>query len=209
MAPQAAIGVVGNPTLSPAFRVRRGSGRENGFATSRARRATRPTPERISVPCGHGADISSRRVCWGITHRPLSPCTLPPRCRSRVRAWEPARESGGDADRIDRKGGRARGATESSADAREGMARSTERIPAPTSASVSRPLNRGRSSTAGEPVLTSSASNVRGGGSAQTERATLADPTVNGEVAPIPAIGPAPIKLVKPTKAIPHARASG
>ena len=55
------IGVVGNPSLCPAFRVRRGSGREYGFAASRARRATRPTPERISVPWGHGADISRRR----------------------------------------------------------------------------------------------------------------------------------------------------
>src|SRR5205823_6648539 len=37
--------VVGNPALCPAFRVRRGRGRENGFMTGRARRATRPTPE--------------------------------------------------------------------------------------------------------------------------------------------------------------------
>ena len=123
MAPQAAIGVVGNPSLCPAFRVRRGSGRENGFAASRARRATRPTPERISVPCGHGADISSRRVCWGITRRPLRPALSRLAVAQRGRAWEPARESGGDADRIDRHGGRARGATESSADAREGSPR--------------------------------------------------------------------------------------
>src|SRR4051794_41215953 len=64
-APQTAGGVVGNPALCPAFRVRRGRARENGFAASRARRATRPTPERVSVPCGHGADISSRQRAWG------------------------------------------------------------------------------------------------------------------------------------------------
>ena len=69
----ARCGVVGNPALRPAFRVTRGRARENGFAASRARRATRPTPEQVSVPCGHGADINSRRVCWGITRRPLRP----------------------------------------------------------------------------------------------------------------------------------------
>ena len=78
------------------------------------------------MPCGHGADVSNRRVCWGITRRPLSPRALPPRWRSAGRAWELARESGGDADSIDSKGGRARGTTESSADARGGMTRSSK-----------------------------------------------------------------------------------
>jgi hypothetical protein len=86
---------VGNPSLCPAFRVRRGRDREYGFAASRARRATRPTPEQISASSGDGADFSSRRVCWGITRRPLSPYARPHRCRSRGRAREPARESGG------------------------------------------------------------------------------------------------------------------
>ncbi len=121
-APQAASGVVGNPALCPAFRVRRGRAREIGFAASRARRATRPTPERFSVPCGHGADISSRQRAWGhaaARFAPRSPAT-PVRAG---RAWEPARESGGDADRADCIGGRARGRDRKHADAREGLAR--------------------------------------------------------------------------------------
>src|SRR5712691_3945883 len=56
-APQAAIGsvvigVVGNPSLCPAFRVRRGSGREYGSTTGRARRATRPTPSEFRRSLG-------------------------------------------------------------------------------------------------------------------------------------------------------------
>src|SRR3954469_19145617 len=101
-------GVVGNPALCPAFRVRRGRGQENGFAASRARRATRPTPERVSVPCGHGADISSRQRAWGHAAARFAP--RPPATLGRAgRAWEPARESGGGADRLDGNGGRARG----------------------------------------------------------------------------------------------------
>jgi hypothetical protein len=41
--------------------------------TGRARRATRPTPSKFRRPPGGGADFSSRRVCWGITRRPLRP----------------------------------------------------------------------------------------------------------------------------------------
>jgi hypothetical protein len=57
IAPQAAIGrvmvgFVGNPSLCPAFRVRRGSGREYGSMTSRARRATRPTPSEFRCHVG-------------------------------------------------------------------------------------------------------------------------------------------------------------
>jgi len=40
--------VMDHPALCPAFRVGRGNDREYGFAASRARRATRPTPSRIS-----------------------------------------------------------------------------------------------------------------------------------------------------------------
>ena len=107
-APQRRWRVVGNPALCPAFRVRRGRAPENGFAASRARRATRPTPERMSVPCGHGADISSRQRAQrhaAARFAPHSPATL----ERGGRAWEPARESGGYADRTDGNGGRARG----------------------------------------------------------------------------------------------------
>ena len=104
----ARCGVVGNPALCPAFRVRRGRAPEYGFTASRARRATRPTPERVSVPCGHGADISSRQRAWGHAAARFAP--RPPATLGRgERAWEPARESGGDADRTDGNGGRARG----------------------------------------------------------------------------------------------------
>src|SRR5438477_12085326 len=50
----AVIGLVGNPSLCPAFRVRRGRGRKNGFMTGRARRATRPTPSKFRRPSGDG-----------------------------------------------------------------------------------------------------------------------------------------------------------
>ena len=110
-------GVVGNPALCPAFRVRRGRDRKNGFAASRARRATRPTPERVSVPCGHGADISSRQRAWGHAAARFAP--RPPATLGRgARAWEHARESGGDADRPDDNGGRARGRDGKHPDAR-------------------------------------------------------------------------------------------
>ena len=72
-----AAGVVGNPALCPAFRVRRGSDREIGSVSGRARRATRPTPSEFRRPCGHGADIISRRRCRGASSPPASPCALP------------------------------------------------------------------------------------------------------------------------------------
>ena len=50
VAPQAAIGVVGNPSLCPAFRVRRGREREFGLTAGRARRAPRPTPPFRAAP---------------------------------------------------------------------------------------------------------------------------------------------------------------
>ena len=53
----AAIGVVGNPSLRPAFRVRRGRERKNGFAASRAHRATRPTPSEFRRQPGGCADF--------------------------------------------------------------------------------------------------------------------------------------------------------
>ncbi len=94
----------------------------------------------------------------------------PPRCGSCGGAWEPARESGGDADRIDRSGGGARGPAESTADAREDMSRPTERTPVPTNAGVSRPLNRGRLSAPGGNIVGQQRATC-GGGSAYTGRA--------------------------------------
>ena len=121
VAPQAASVVVGNPALCPAFRVRRGRVREYGFAASRARRATRPTPEQVSASALlGGADFNSRRVCWGITRRPSRPALPSLAAASYGRACEPARESGGAADRTDCQGGGARAPTESTADARAG-----------------------------------------------------------------------------------------
>ena len=116
MAPQAAVVLVGNPSLDPAFRVRRGRESSFGLMTSRARRATRPTPEHISVPCGHGADISRRRkrALRGV-RRPLRPALS----RDAGDFWEHTRESGENADRDDRSGrGAQRAAESSSADAR-------------------------------------------------------------------------------------------
>ena len=75
--PQAAIGVVCNPSLCPAFRVRRGSGREYGSMTSRARRATRPTPSEFRHPPGDGADFSLPASVLGHRSPPASPCALP------------------------------------------------------------------------------------------------------------------------------------
>src|SRR5216683_7375674 len=76
-APQAAIGIVGNPSLCPAFRVRRGCGREYGSMTGRARRATRPTPSEFRHPSGDGADFSLPASVLGHRSPPASPCTLP------------------------------------------------------------------------------------------------------------------------------------
>jgi len=123
-APQAAIGVVGNPALCPAFRVRRGRGRENGFVASRARRATRPTPSEFRRPCGHGADFSRRRACLGHRSPPASPCALPPRYRSRGRAREPARSRAGTPTGPRATTGSA-GHDGKQPDARDDMARST------------------------------------------------------------------------------------
>ena len=124
IAPQAAIGVVGNPSLCPAFRVRRGRGRENGFAASRARRATRPTPSEFRHPPGDGADFSLPASVLGHRSPPASPCALPRSPRSSLGTRS---ESGGDADRTDRYGRGAQGTTESSADARDPMTRRTKR----------------------------------------------------------------------------------
>src|SRR5258708_29334031 len=72
-APQAATGVVEPPALCPAFRVRRGSRREYGSMTGRARRATRPTPSEFRHPSGDGADFGRRRRCYQHLRRPLRP----------------------------------------------------------------------------------------------------------------------------------------
>jgi hypothetical protein len=64
-APQAAVGFVGNPSLCPAFRVRRGSGREYGLMTSRARRATRPTPSEFRCHVGMAPTSACRQRGWG------------------------------------------------------------------------------------------------------------------------------------------------
>ena len=117
VAPQAAIGVVGNPSLCPAFRVRRGSGRKYGLMTGRARRATRPTPSEFRRPCGHGADFSCRRTCWGIARRPPRPALS----RSSRRAWEHARSRAGTPTGARGTAGERGGTTESSADARDPM----------------------------------------------------------------------------------------
>ena len=75
------IGVVGNPSLCPAFWVRRGSDRENGFTASRARRATRPTPERISAPMWAWRRLQQIGECAGaslaVRFAPRSPFSLP------------------------------------------------------------------------------------------------------------------------------------
>lgn len=73
VAPQTAVGVVGNPSLCPAFRVRRGGARENGSMTGRARRATRPTASVFRPVWGRG-DFGSRRACWGTGSPSASPC---------------------------------------------------------------------------------------------------------------------------------------
>jgi len=127
---------VGNPSLCPAFRVRRGSDREYGFVSGRARRATRPTPSEFRRPCGHGADFSRRRACWGIARRPPRPALSRPRQSLGTRS-----ESGEDADVTDRRGRGAQGATESSADARDPMTRPTSAQPhPPVPASAGRPI---------------------------------------------------------------------
>ena len=72
----------------------------------------------FGAACGHGADFSSGRVCWGITRPPLRPALSRLAAAAAVEHGEPARSSGGDADRTGTQGGGARGAIESSADAR-------------------------------------------------------------------------------------------
>jgi hypothetical protein len=131
---------VGNPSLCPAFRVRRGSGRENGFVASRARRATRPTPSEFRCHVGM-APTSAAGSVPGDTLPPASPCA-PPLSRPSLGTRS---ESGRDADGTARYGRGAQGTTESSADARDPMTRPTKRAVVSTSAGVSRPLDRGRS----------------------------------------------------------------
>lgn len=122
-----------------------GRDREYGFAASRARRATRPTPEQISASvCGTVPTSACRRACWGIARRPLRPAlTRSPRSSLGTRSGV-----GRDADRIERYGRGAQGTTESSADARDPMTRLTKRAIASSRAGASRPFDRGRPSAA-------------------------------------------------------------
>lgn len=102
-------GVVGNPSLCPAFRVRRGSGRENGFMTGRARRATRPTASvfrlsgdrRLRQP----ASVLGHRLAVRLALRSPLPA---------VELREHARSRPGVADGTDSTCRREQGTTESS-----------------------------------------------------------------------------------------------
>jgi hypothetical protein len=67
---------VGNPSLRPAFRVRRGSYRKYGFVSGRARRATRPTPSEFRRPVGRAPTSAAGSVSPS-TLPPASPCALP------------------------------------------------------------------------------------------------------------------------------------
>src|SRR5258708_26457456 len=70
---ETAIGLVGNPSLYPAFRVRRGKQRENGCMTGRARRATRPTPEQFSASMWAWRRLQLADEDAGHLRRPLRP----------------------------------------------------------------------------------------------------------------------------------------
>ena len=186
MAPQAAIGVVGNPALCPAFRVRRGSGREYGFAASRARRATRPNSR-----ANFGAMWAWRRHQQPASvlghHSPsASPRALPPRCRSAGELGNPlgsrAGTPTGSTDTAGERGARRKAAPTRA----RAMTRPTQRAAAFTSAGVSQPLDRGRSSTTSVSIVSQQYvgegiwRRVRSDGAS----GSFADPMINGEVAP-------------------------
>jgi hypothetical protein len=94
--------------------------------SGRARRATRPTPERISVPCGHGTDFSSRQRAWGhaaARFAPRSPASLPlVRLSLGNSLGSRAGTPTGPRDMAGERGA----ATVSSADARDPMTRPSE-----------------------------------------------------------------------------------
>ena len=90
-APQAAVGLVVNPSLCPAFRVRRGSGREYGSMTSRARRATRPTPSEFRCHVGMAPTSAAGERAGA----PLAARFAPRSPAFRGRAWEHARSRAG------------------------------------------------------------------------------------------------------------------
>ena len=95
---------MGNPSLCPAFRVRRGKYREYGLVSGRARRATRPTPSEFRCHVGM-APTSAAGSVPGDTLPPASPCAPPlPRPSLGTRS-----ESGGDADGTDGNGRGAQG----------------------------------------------------------------------------------------------------
>jgi len=89
VAPQAAIGVVGNPAICPTFRVRWGSEREYGFMPGRARRATRPTPEQVSASMWAWRRLRQPASVLGHVSPSASPCARPPRCRSAIELGNP------------------------------------------------------------------------------------------------------------------------
>jgi hypothetical protein len=95
---------VGNPSLCPAFRVRRGKRFSFGLMTSRARRATRPTPSEFRCHVGMAPTSAAGSVPRD-TLPTASPCASPlPRPSLGTRS-----ESGGDADRTDGFGRGAQG----------------------------------------------------------------------------------------------------
>ena len=104
----------GNPSLCPAFRVRRGNDRENGFVSGRARRATRPTPSEFRCHVGMAPTSTAERRCRGASSSSASPCALPTSPSLARSSWGTRSESGGDPDGIDSRGRGAQGPTESS-----------------------------------------------------------------------------------------------
>jgi hypothetical protein len=128
IAPQAAIGqtvvgFVGNPSLCPAFRVRRGSGREYGLTASRARRATRPTPSEFRCHVGMApTSAAGERAGASLAARFAlrSPAT-------RGRTWEHARSRPGTPTGPTVAAGERRARRKAAADAREPMTSNTQR----------------------------------------------------------------------------------
>ena len=117
---QAAIGVVGNPALCPAFRVRRGSGREYGLMTGRARRATARLRANFgtrlgTVPTSAASERAGAALAARLALR--APASLPLRWSS----LGTRSESGGGTDGIEGSGRGPQSTPESSTDARDPM----------------------------------------------------------------------------------------
>ncbi len=120
---RAMIVVVGNPSLCPAFRVRRGSGRENGFVSGRARRATRPTPSEFRCHVGMAPTSSGGEDAGGIFAARFA---LRSSAR-RVGSWEHARSRAGSQRDLLVLSAVSRARQKAPADARDPMTRPTER----------------------------------------------------------------------------------